>query len=123
MDTHLYLLVDPITKAIMYIGASSNPEQRLVYHEKEANEDSIFKNIWIKNLKKLDLSPILIKVAKFKTQNEANIAEKELIEKYAEDLGLLNLKHNPLLKFLSSLGQRRKRKYQEIFDSIYRATN
>ena len=121
-ETWLYLLLDPITKAIMYVGASNNHEQRLRCHEKDFNEDSMFKNTWINNLKKLNLKPVLVKIAKFKTQNEATIAEKELIENYAKELGFLNIKHNPLFKFFSSLGTGSKHRYQKIFDSIYKPT-
>jgi len=57
MKTFIYALIDPITEEVRYIGKSNNPKKRFSGHVVDKNKT--YKTMWIRSLKKQNLSPIL----------------------------------------------------------------
>jgi group I intron endonuclease len=57
--TFIYILKDPITNEVRYVGKSDNPKKRLSEHINKSKHTSTYKNNWLKNLKKNNLKPIL----------------------------------------------------------------
>lgn len=56
--TFIYLLIDPITYQIRYVGKSDNPEKRYRSHIKE-NRNNTYKENWIKSLSECGMVPIM----------------------------------------------------------------
>lgn len=58
----LYVLKDPITKEIRYVGSTTNPSRRFIQHLSEAKCDSTAKGkktIWLRNLLRHNRKPLL----------------------------------------------------------------
>ncbi len=92
LEWSVYVLRDPITKAVRYIGVTCKPlEVRLAEHLKDTRHNTRKAN-WIKHLKKSGLSPQIIKLEDFSTKNEACSKEITYIKKYKDDgIDLVNL--------------------------------
>ena len=56
--TNIYILKDPITNDIRYVGKSDNPDKRYLSHINE-NRNNTYKENWIRQLKEKGLLPIL----------------------------------------------------------------
>lgn len=95
MEHLIYILVDPKTNKVRYVGQTTKKlEQRLSSHINKARNTpnrTTHKNTWIKSLIKEDLKPI-IKLIEIVSEDEWKEKEKYYIKKYKE-LGedLLNL--------------------------------
>jgi hypothetical protein len=88
MRNYIYILKDPISNEIRYVGKSNNPENRLKRH---LNSNSLLeswtsKNKWLLNLKKKGLSPIM-EVIDYTELGNINELEIKWIKHY-RDLGL-----------------------------------
>lgn len=60
MDTtNIYVLIDPETNKIRYVGKANNIKQRYKAHLNKARKHQIHKKNWIESLKKKGLRPIL----------------------------------------------------------------
>jgi len=57
--THIYVLKDPNSGEIRYVGKSDKPKERLVEHIRKSKYKKTYKNNWIQNLIKEDKKPIL----------------------------------------------------------------
>jgi group I intron endonuclease len=57
--TNIYLLKDPISNEVRYVGKSDNPDKRFKEHIKKAKYSKTHKNNWILSLKDNGLIPIL----------------------------------------------------------------
>lgn len=80
----LYVLIDPITNQIRYVGQTSMTlKRRLTCHI--SKKEKTHKKYWINSLIKNGLKPIIKEVAKFNTQEEVNLEEIKLIKKLRED--------------------------------------
>lgn len=55
----IYVLIDPRTEAIRYIGATSEPDRRLLGHIQESKRSDTYKSRWIRTLTKLGLAPAM----------------------------------------------------------------
>lgn len=56
--TFIYVLIDPETNEIRYVGKSNNPKQRLWRHLKKTREnEDCYRTRWINDLKSRDLKP------------------------------------------------------------------
>lgn len=61
MKNYIYILKDPISNEVRYVGKSNNPQNRLKKHLSESNliESWTPKNKWLLSLRKDNLSPIM----------------------------------------------------------------
>lgn len=57
--TNIYVLIDPITNMIRYVGKANNVTQRYTAHLNRARKHQVHKKNWIENLKKQGLKPII----------------------------------------------------------------
>ena len=57
--TNIYVLIDPITKMVRYVGKANNVTQRYTAHLNRARKHQIHKKNWIETLKKQGLKPII----------------------------------------------------------------
>lgn len=85
---YIYILKDPISNEIRYVGKSNNPYNRLKKHMSDYSliESWTSKNKWLLNLKKNNLMPLMEIID---STNFKNIDELEIRWiKYYRDLGL-----------------------------------
>lgn len=88
MKNYIYILKDPISNEVRYVGKSNNPESRLKRHLSDYSliESWTSKNKWLLNLKKNNLQPILEVI---ESTDSDNIDELEIKwVKHYRDLGL-----------------------------------
>jgi len=57
--TNIYILIDPRDNKVRYVGKANNVSQRYQAHLNKARKHQIHKASWIKQLKELNLRPIL----------------------------------------------------------------
>lgn len=57
--TNIYVLIDPITNMVRYVGKANNVTQRYRAHLNRARKHQIHKKNWVENLKKEGLKPII----------------------------------------------------------------
>lgn len=90
---HVYHLVDPQTRAVMYIGKSTAPKARHRQHIQESRErQNTAKKQWIHRLLASGLEPVLVIVAEYSTEPEART--RESAECHAHRATILNI-HDP----------------------------
>lgn len=58
-NTYIYVLIDPITNMVRYVGKTNNITQRYQAHLNRARKHQIHKKNWIEKLKKEGLKPII----------------------------------------------------------------
>ena len=58
--TNIYILIDPITNKVRYVGKANNVTQRYKAHLNRARRHQIHKKNWIENLKRKGLKPIMV---------------------------------------------------------------
>lgn len=92
--THsIYHLVDPVDRSVRYIGKSTNPRARYRTHCKEAaaRQDTA-KQLWISQLARIGLKPVLIIIATY--PDEASARQRESQECHQHRSTILNI-HDP----------------------------
>jgi hypothetical protein len=57
--TNIYVLIDPITNIVRYVGKANNVTQRYRAHLNRARKHQIHKKNWIEQLKREGLKPII----------------------------------------------------------------
>jgi hypothetical protein len=57
--TNIYILIDPRTNMVRYVGKANNVTQRYRAHLNRARKHQIHKKNWIEQLKRLGLKPII----------------------------------------------------------------
>jgi hypothetical protein len=83
--TYIYILKDPLSNEIKYVGKSDKPKIRLVEHIRKSKYTKTYKNIWIQNLVSKNLTPSLEIVEEVK---KSDWSEKEKFWiKYFKNLG------------------------------------
>ena len=60
--TNIYILIDPITEQVRYVGKANNVSQRYHAHLNKARKHQIHKVNWIKGLKEKGLKPIVVAI-------------------------------------------------------------
>ena len=76
--TYIYILKDPITYEIRYVGKSNNPKRRLTYHLSKTKDIGTHKRNWINSLNSKPILEIIKEVPK----NEWQKYEKFYIDYY-----------------------------------------
>ncbi len=77
----LYVLIDPTTNEIRYVGQTSMKlYRRLACHI--SKREKTYKKDWINSLLTKNLKPIIQEVCKFYSQDEVNTEEINLINEY-----------------------------------------
>jgi predicted GIY-YIG superfamily endonuclease len=76
---YIYLLKDPISKEVVWIGETSKPKQRYNQHCWGTAEDSEEKKAWLQSLKNLRMKPLFEIVDTAYNKREALIKENNLI--------------------------------------------
>ncbi len=59
VTTNIYILIDPITNKVRYVGKANNISQRYRAHLNRARKHQIHKKNWIESLKREGLKPII----------------------------------------------------------------
>jgi len=57
--TNIYVLIDPETNQIRYVGKANNVSERYRAHLNKARKHQIHKKNWIESLKRKKLKPII----------------------------------------------------------------
>ena len=57
--TNIYILIDPRTNMVRYVGKANNVSKRYTAHLNRARKHQVHKKNWIENLKKQGLKPII----------------------------------------------------------------
>lgn len=103
---YIYLLKDPISKEVVYVGETSNPEQRYGQHRWGAVGDCEEKRNWIIGLKAIGVKPIFEIVDSVEDKRSALIKENALIVDYLNrGVHLFNIKNKTTLKQFNQFGQ------------------
>jgi predicted GIY-YIG superfamily endonuclease len=76
MNWHIYVLLDPLSNLVRYVGKTKNVKNRLVKHMCPSKlKASNHKNNWIKNLLKNKLKPNLLIIETCSSEDEVNELE------------------------------------------------
>lgn len=88
MTNYIYILKDPISDEVRYVGKSNNPENRLKKHMSDYSliESWTAKNKWLLNLKNNNLFPVMEIIDSTELDNINELEIKWI--KYYHDLGL-----------------------------------
>ena len=96
---YIYLLKDPTTNEIVYVGETSKIKQRYEQHKWGLKGDSEEKKNWLSSLKAKGLVPIMEIVATVNNKEEAIIEENKLIVKYLKNgIKLFNIRNTETIK-------------------------
>lgn len=82
-ETYIYVLKDPITNKIRYVGKSNKPEYRFKNHINNCRDKNTRKRNWINELRKEKIKPIL-EIIDIVPVEEWKKYEKIYIKKYIE---------------------------------------
>lgn len=82
MKTYIYILQDPITLNVRYVGKSNNPKRRFDSHLWTKPKNTTHCYYWIKNLLNNNLKPIMTIIDE--TENDWEFLEKYWIEQFKQ---------------------------------------
>lgn len=88
LKTFIYVLKDPISFEVRYVGKSDKPTERLYEHIRKSKYNVNYKNNWINHLKKMGKSPIL-EIIDEVDKSEWGEAEKKWVADYKNNGCLL----------------------------------
>lgn len=69
MKIYIYILIDPETQQVRYVGKTKNPSRRYNQHISECSKIKSHKNNWIFSLKKKGIKPEMILIDECDTDN------------------------------------------------------
>ena len=96
---YIYLLKDPTTNEIVYVGETSKIKQRYEQHKLGTTSDSDEKKYWLSSLKEKGLVPIMEILASVNTKQEALIEENKQIVKFLKNgIKLFNRNNTKTIK-------------------------
>lgn len=75
---YLYILIDPNTRQVRYIGQSSSPKRRLAHHYRDGRNAA--KHQWFDELRERNQEPILKIVGECDDHNRIHEIEKWLVQ-------------------------------------------
>lgn len=98
VETFFYLLKDPRTNEIKYVGRTTRPDSRLTKHISEAKSyNKSKKEQWIVSLLRKNLKPIFqVIYVQLCTHEEGKKVEKMLVKKLLKRFNILNMADNCL---------------------------
>lgn len=92
--TAIYVLVDPVTDAVRYVGRASRPDSRLYYHiysSCRAQEDRCdSRMLWIKGLVASGLAPIMRIVSETDAESASALESQTALQYLREGADLTN---------------------------------
>jgi hypothetical protein len=80
MKTYIYILQEPDTLLVRYVGKSNNPKRRLQHHLSNKDKNNSHSNNWIKSLKLKGLIPIMTVIDE--TDKDWRLLEMYWIEQF-----------------------------------------
>ena len=96
---YIYLLKDPTTNEIVYVGETSKIKQRYEQHKWGLKGDSEEKKKWLSSLKEKGLVPIMEIIASVNTKHEALIEEnKQIVKLLKNGIKLFNIRNTETIK-------------------------
>jgi hypothetical protein len=103
---YIYLLKDPISKEVVYVGETSNPKVRYTAHCKGQRYDSEDKLEWVSTLRAIGLKPLFEIIDTAEDRRDALIKENAAIVSYMKcGVKLFNIRNNVTLKQYNKFGQ------------------
>jgi hypothetical protein len=103
---YIYILKDPISKEVKYIGETSKPDQRYRQHCWGLTGDCDEKKLWLVGLKAMELRPLFEIIDFAEDKRAALIKENSAIVNYIKSGVLLfNVKNKTTLKQYNQFGQ------------------
>lgn len=103
---YIYLLKDPISKEIVYVGETSNPKVRYAAHCKGQRYDSEDKFEWVTALRVMGLKPLFEIIDTAENRRTALIKENANIISYMKSgVKLFNIRNSVTLKQYNQFGQ------------------
>ena len=81
MDTNIYILIDPVSNQIRYVGKTNNIKERFKNHKNRCRDKNTHKRNWINKLRLMGLTPH-IEVIDVVSISEWHYWEKFWIEYY-----------------------------------------
>jgi hypothetical protein len=102
---YIYLLKDPRTNEVVYVGETSNIKSRYEHHKCGLVQDSQEKKDWLSSLKENNLVPIMEIITSVNNKNEALIEENKQIVKFLKSgVKLFNIRNTKTIKQFDSEG-------------------
>lgn len=96
---YIYLLKDPTTNEIVYVGETSKIKQRYEQHKCGLKGDSDEKKKWLSSLKEKGLVPIMEIITSVNTKHEALIEEnKQIVKLLKNGIKLFNIRNTETIK-------------------------
>lgn len=96
--TYIYILRDPDTSTIRYVGRTCMPDERLYAHRYSYAPDNNPRKLWVKKLCEQNKYPIM-EIVETTTWAESKIAEERMIRHYLDQgCDLTNIDHNPKME-------------------------
>jgi predicted GIY-YIG superfamily endonuclease len=96
---YIYLLKDPRTNEVVYVGETANIKERYDKHRWGVKADSDEKREWASSLKENGLVPIMEIIATAENKHEALIEESKQIIKFLKNgVKLFNIKNTKTIK-------------------------
>ena len=100
---YIYLLKDPRTNEVVYVGETANIKERYDKHRWGVKADSDEKREWASSLKENGLVPIMEIIATAENKHEALIEESKQIIKFLKNgVKLFNIKSTKTIKQFDS---------------------
>src|SRR5258706_11231564 len=95
----VYVLVDPRTDGIRYVGITNEPKSRFTQHLSGTSQYNGYKIEWIQELKEQGLRPEMRIIETVDSKEEAKELERYWIEYYLnQDIQLTNAEHVPTIR-------------------------
>ena len=96
---YIYLLKDPTTNEIVYVGETSKIKQRYEQHKWGLKGDSEEKKKWLSSLKEKGLVPVMEIITSVNTKHEALIEEnKQIVKLLKNGIKLFNIRNTETIK-------------------------
>lgn len=103
---YIYLLKDPISKEVVYVGETSKPKQRYNQHVWGIVGDSEEKKSWVKNLKAIGLKPLFEIIDTADSKRAAILKENDnIVALLKKGIKLFNTNNSRTLKQYDLFGK------------------
>lgn len=79
---YVYLVIDPETKFVGYVGTTKDPTSRMSQHRRDARHGKLEKDEWFRQVVGWGREPIMKIIAVCTSYNDAAIIERALIKRH-----------------------------------------